>query len=197
MYWKPRRGSGRATRLGPCRVNPRPAYDPDRTTLTQRRHAKVAETKAMHRPEAVRLGLQHLGYRTLEGLSRLSGDSLLLACADGRWTRRRSGHRSVTEEVREAIFAVQGECGERASLSLAAKHRLMHQYIRERFPTFPTEKIPSRWTLAAVWKEWFGLAAHGSATSGRPRPRRRPVSPDGWWFTGRARFWCWIRHRCR
>lgn len=135
---------------------PRPAYDPDRTTLTQRRHAKAAETKAMPRPEAVRLGLQHLGYRTLERLSALSGDSLLLACADGRWTRRRSGHRCITEEVREAIFAVKGECSERARLSLAARHRLMHQYMHERFPEFPTKKIPSRWTLADVWEEWFG-----------------------------------------
>jgi hypothetical protein len=39
---------------------PRPAYDPDRTTLTQRRYAKAAETEAMPRPEAVRLGLQRL-----------------------------------------------------------------------------------------------------------------------------------------
>ncbi|MFI9581711.1 hypothetical protein ACIHCQ_07685 [Streptomyces sp. NPDC052236] len=170
---------------------PRPAYDPDRTTLTQRRHAKVAEMKAMPRPEAVRLGLQQLGYRTLEGLSGLSGESLLLACADGRWTRRRSGHRSVTEEVREAIFAVKAECGQRARLSLAAKHRLMHQYMRERFPTFPTEKIPSRWTLAAVWKEWFG------SDGAQPRPPRRPACPAGWWCTGRARFWCWTRRRCR
>ncbi|MFF1400435.1 hypothetical protein ACFVZD_42595 [Streptomyces sp. NPDC058287] len=44
---------------------PRPAYDPERTTLTQRRYAKAAETEAMRRPEAVRLGLQHLSYRTL------------------------------------------------------------------------------------------------------------------------------------
>ncbi|MGW2210745.1 hypothetical protein [Streptomyces sp. NPDC001781] len=135
---------------------PRPAYDPDRTTLTQRRHAKAAEMKAMPRPEAVRLGLQHLSFRTLERLSGLAGDSLLLACADGRWTRRRSGHRSVTEEVREAIFAVKAECGERARLSLAARHRFMHQYMRERFPAFPAEKIPFRWTFADVWEEWFG-----------------------------------------
>ena len=135
---------------------PRPAYDPDRTTLTQRRYAKAAEIEAMPRPEAVRCGLQHLSYRTLVRLSGLMGDSLLLACADGRWTRRRSGHRTITKEVREAIFAVKAECGPRARLSQGAKHRLMHQYMRERFPTFPTEKIPSRWTLAAVWKEWFG-----------------------------------------
>ncbi|MFC5957881.1 transposase [Streptomyces pratens] len=135
---------------------PRPTYDPDRTTLTQRRYAKAAEMEAMPRPEAVRLGLQHLSYRTLVRLSGLAGDSLLLACADGRWTRRRSGHRSVTEEVREAIFAVKAECSERARVSLAARYRLMHQYMSERFPTFPTEKIPSRWTFADVWKEWFG-----------------------------------------
>ncbi|MEH0553099.1 transposase [Streptomyces sp. B21-101] len=135
---------------------PRPAYDPDRTTLTQRRYVKAAEMEAMPRPEAVRCGLQHLSYRTLVRLSGLVGDSLLLACADGRWTRRRSGHRTITKEVREAIFAVKAECGPRARLSQGAKHRLMHQYMRERFPTFPAEKIPSRWTLSAVWKEWFG-----------------------------------------
>lgn len=135
---------------------PRPVYDPDRTTLTQRRYAKAAELEALPRPEAVRCGLQHLSYRTLERLSGLAGESLLPACADGRWTRRRSGHRSITEEIREAIFAVKAECRERARLSWAAKHRLMHQYIREQFPTFPTKSIPSRWTLAAVWEEWFG-----------------------------------------
>jgi hypothetical protein len=145
---------GHPARALPC--EPRPAYDPDRTTVTQRRHAKALEIKAMPRPEAVRLGLHQLSLRTLERLSGLGGDSLLLACADGRWTRRRSGHRSVTEEIREAIFAVQAECVERARISMAAKHRLMHQYMRERFPDFPTKDIPSRVTLAAVWEEWFG-----------------------------------------
>ncbi|MER7671319.1 transposase [Kitasatospora sp. NPDC096128] len=135
---------------------PRPAYDPDRTGLTQRRYAKAAELKAMPRPEAIRLGLQHLSFRTLERLTGLAGESLLLACADGRWTRRRGGHPSITEEVREAIFAVKEECEERARISMAAKHRLLHQYMRERFPSFPTEKVPSRVTLAVVWKEWFG-----------------------------------------
>ncbi|MGW7251630.1 hypothetical protein [Streptomyces decoyicus] len=55
---------------------PRPDYDPDSTTLTQRRYAKAAEMKAMPRLEAVRLGLQHLSFRTLERLSGLAGDSL-------------------------------------------------------------------------------------------------------------------------
>ncbi|WP_327110908.1 hypothetical protein OG206_00250 [Streptomyces sp. NBC_01341] len=156
---------------------PGPAYDPDRTTLTQRRHTKAAEMKAMPRPEAARLGLQHLSFRTLERLSGLAGDSLLLTCADGRWTRRRSGHRSVTEEVREAIFAVKAECGERARLSLAARHRLMHQYMRERFPAFPTEKIPSRWDVRG-------------RLEGVVRARRRPATlrTDGAGRHGSRRF---------
>ncbi|MER7151403.1 transposase [Streptomyces lydicus] len=135
---------------------PRPAYDPDLTTLTARRHAKAAEVKAMPVQEATLLGLKGLGVRTLEMLTKLSGESLLLACADGRWTRRRGGHRSITEEIREAIFAVREECKDRARITMAARHRLMHQYVRERFPDFPTEKIPSRYTLAVVWEEWFG-----------------------------------------
>lgn len=39
---------------------PRLAYDPDCTTLPQRRYTKAAQTAAMPRPEAVRLGLQYL-----------------------------------------------------------------------------------------------------------------------------------------
>ncbi|MET4641430.1 hypothetical protein ABID95_001151 [Streptomyces atratus] len=80
---------------------PRLAYDPDCTMPTQRRYARAAETVAMPRPEAVRLGLQYLSCRTLLRLSGLSGNSLLLACADGLWTRQLSGHRGITEEVRD------------------------------------------------------------------------------------------------
>ncbi|MFF5553404.1 hypothetical protein [Streptomyces olivaceoviridis] len=39
---------------------------------------------------------------------------------------------------------------------MRARHRLMHQYVRERFPDFPEEKIPSYFTLRKVWPEWFG-----------------------------------------
>lgn len=135
---------------------PRPAYDPDRTTLTQRRRAKVDELGAMPAHEAEMLGLKGLGLRTLQGLTALEGESLLLACADGRWTRRRIGHPSVTEEIRQAIFAVRKECGSRSRIGMRAKHRLLHQYVCETFPDFPVDKVPSRWTLARVWEEWFG-----------------------------------------
>ncbi|MET8479291.1 transposase [Streptomyces clavifer] len=135
---------------------PRPAYDPATTTLGQRRVAKVAECRALPRHEAARLGLQFMGYRTLEKLTALSGESLLLACADGRWTRRSGGHRSVTEEVRKAIFAVKRECDDRSTMPMTARHRLVHQFMAETFKDFPTEKIPSRMTLTRVWAEWFG-----------------------------------------
>ena len=146
--------SGHPSRAQPG--EPRPAYDPGRTTLTERRLVKVAELKAMPPQEAELLGLRFMSLRTLERLSSATVESLLLACADGRWTRRSEGHRSITEEVREAIFAVRKECKDRARIGMAAKHRLLHQYMKEKFPQFPTEKIPSRTTLWRVWHEWFG-----------------------------------------
>ena len=45
---------------------PRPGYDPERTTLTERRQAKVAELKALDRREARHLGLEWVSERTLE-----------------------------------------------------------------------------------------------------------------------------------
>ncbi|MEV8563654.1 hypothetical protein AB0478_46350 [Streptomyces sp. NPDC051917] len=102
---------GHPSRARPC--EPRPAYDPERTTLTQRRQAKVDELGEMPAHEAEMVGLKGLGLRTLQGLTALEGESLLLPCADGRWTRRRIGHPSVTEEIRQAIFAVRKECGPR------------------------------------------------------------------------------------
>ncbi|GAA2097617.1 hypothetical protein GCM10009759_27870 [Kitasatospora saccharophila] len=135
---------------------PRPAYDPATTTLTERRRAKVAELKALPAGEAAMLGLAGLGLRTLQGLSTVAPQDLLTACADGRWTRRRGPRRSITAEIREAVFAVHKECQGRSRISMSAKHRLLHQYVAERFPDFPTEKVPCRGTLAAVWEEWFG-----------------------------------------
>ncbi|MEU1285327.1 transposase [Kitasatospora sp. NPDC005856] len=147
-----REGSAERARPG----EPRPAYDPAHTTLTERRRAKTAEVEALDPAEAQLLGLAGLGLRTLQGLSTVAPQDLVLACADGRWTRRRDGRRSVTEEIREAIFAVRRECAGRSRISMSAKHRLLHQYVRETFPQFPLEKVPCRHTLAAVWREWFG-----------------------------------------
>ncbi|MEU8703131.1 hypothetical protein AB0C61_36865 [Streptomyces sp. NPDC048680] len=146
--------SGHRTRALPG--EPRPVYDPDRTTVTERRRVKVAGLAVLDRQEAVLLGLAHMSERTSERLVATSGNSLVVACADGRWTRRSPGRTSITEEIREAIFAVRQECLQRSRISMRARHRLMHQYVRETYPGFPPEKIPGYFTLRNVWREWFG-----------------------------------------
>ncbi|MER5217902.1 hypothetical protein ABT063_47250 [Streptomyces sp. NPDC002838] len=135
---------------------PRPEYDPATTTVTQRRRAKAAELKARGPAEAEMLGLAHMSERPLRRLAVGSIEDIVRGCADGRWTRRGGGHPSVTEEIREAIFGVRRECLQRSRTSMRVKHRLLHQYVREVFPDFPTERVLGYDTLAAVWDEWFG-----------------------------------------
>ena len=72
-------------------------YDPATTTLTERRHAKVAELAALDPAHAKLLGLGSVGYRTLirwENARRRFG---LVGCADDRWLRRSGGTRTVSE----------------------------------------------------------------------------------------------------
>ncbi|AEN08916.1 hypothetical protein K373_06400 [Streptomyces sp. DvalAA-21] len=52
---------------------PRPQYDPERTTLTQRRQAKVAELRALHPQDAKLLGLGKISFRTLERMAAALG----------------------------------------------------------------------------------------------------------------------------
>ena len=54
-------------------------------------------------------------------------------CIDGRWLRPRAGHPSITEEVREAIFAVRKETRDRSRTSMKDKHVLVGQYVAETF----------------------------------------------------------------
>ncbi|MFH9349707.1 transposase [Kitasatospora sp. NPDC017646] len=135
---------------------PRPAYDPATTTLSERRRAKSEELQGLVASEAEALGLRFMSERTLRRLSRYSGEDLVLACADGRWLRAGGGHPSITEEIREAIFAVREEFLRRSRMSMLARHRLMHQYVHEVFPEFPLEDVPGRTAFTAVWREWFG-----------------------------------------
>ncbi|MDQ0835746.1 hypothetical protein QF032_007590 [Streptomyces achromogenes] len=93
--------------------------------------------------------------RTLIRLSAPHVDELVVACADGRWTRRRTG-RVVRPEIREAILAVRQESVRRSRISMRGKHRLLHQYMAERFPDFPTKDISSCDTLTRIRREWFG-----------------------------------------
>jgi hypothetical protein len=148
-------------RLRPVPGEPRPQYDPDTTTLTQRRVAKVAELAALDRQEARLLALDKVSVRTLirwEGAWEREG---LIGCADERWLRESGGHPSVGAEVREAIHEVRRETLHRAKVSMRTRDRLIRQYVREEFGD--EVAVPSYAVLRRVWIEWFG--------SGRRRQR--------------------------
>ncbi|MGW4995434.1 transposase [Streptomyces mirabilis] len=152
-------------RLRPGPGEPKPEYDPDATTLTGRRRAKVAELRAMDRQQAKLLGLDAVSLHTLirwETGRRRFG---LIGCADDRWLRESGGHPAVTEEVREAILAVREETLRGAKVSMRTKDRMIRQYVRETFDSKDPDtgeapeqstKVPSYRTLCRVWKEWFG-----------------------------------------
>jgi len=145
-----RRGDPR--RPGPG--EPRPGYDPQTTTLTQRRLAKVAELEALDPQDAGRLGFAHVSLRTLE---RLGGDCRRFGVAGailGSWVRRSSGRPSITEPVREAIFAVRAETLHRSRVSMKTRQRLICQYVQETFEA--DVAVPCYETLRQVWVEWFG-----------------------------------------
>jgi hypothetical protein len=96
---------------------PRPEYDPDRTTLTGRRLAKVAELRVLSRQDAKTLGLERISERTLERMATLRDRDGLMGLADGRWTPPLRGHKSITPEITEAIHAVHAESLHRSKLA--------------------------------------------------------------------------------
>lgn len=136
---------------------PKAQYDPATTTLTDRRHAKVAELKSMDRQQAKLLGLDRVGYRTLIRWDQRRRKAGLVGCADDRWLRQSGGHPSITEEIREAIFAVRAETLHRSKVTMRTRERMIHQYVRETFPGRDVP-VPCYNTLRAVWREWFGPA---------------------------------------
>ena len=113
---------------------PRPEYDPERTTLTERRRAKVAEMAGLDRQEAKQLGLEWISERTLKRMAAQYAENGLMGLADGRWTPPLRGRQAINEEVAEAIRAVHAESLHRSKLSMKSKERLIHQYVREVFP---------------------------------------------------------------
>jgi hypothetical protein len=133
---------------------PKPEYDPGRTTLAGRRRAKAAELKKLDPQEARQLGLEWISERTLERMAARHSEHGLMGLADGRWAPPLRGHRAVSEEVAEAIRAVHAECEHRSAVSMKTKERMIHQYVREK--SGPGVLVPHYTTLAKVWKEWFG-----------------------------------------
>ncbi|MFC1400061.1 MULTISPECIES: DDE-type integrase/transposase/recombinase [Streptacidiphilus] len=135
---------------------PRPQYDPDCTTVTQRRRAKVAELQALDPEHAKVLGLSHVSYRTLTRWESKRRVDVTMGCADDRWTPASRGHPSITEAVRKAILAVRQETLHRSKINMRARVGLIHQYVLETFGEEALKEIPSYGTLRVVWQEWFG-----------------------------------------
>jgi hypothetical protein len=140
--------------LRPEPGEPRPGYDPRFTPLGQRRRAKAAELQALGGQEAAVLGLGQVSERTLERMAAAWKDRGPAGCIDRRWVRAGGGHPSITEEVREAIFAVREETRKRSRTSMRDEHVLVAQYAAEHFG--PQVQVPGFWTLRDVWREWFG-----------------------------------------
>jgi len=133
---------------------PRPEYDPDATTLTQRRQAKVAELRSLPAEEARMLGVARVSVRTLIRWSVDTRRSGIAGCISGTWLRRSGDRPAITPQIREAIFAVRQETLHRSRISMKAKAVLIHQYVLENFG--PDTLVPSYATLRRVWQEWFG-----------------------------------------
>jgi hypothetical protein len=113
---------------------PRPAYDPDTTTVTQRREAKAAELRALSADEARMLGLEHVSARTLKrwaASARYRGG--INGLISGTWVRRSGGHPTIVPEVREAIFAIRLDTLHRSRTDMKTKYGLVCQYVSGTF----------------------------------------------------------------
>jgi hypothetical protein len=144
--------SGDARRALPG--EPRAAYDPAVTALSERRRAKAAELAALDREQARLLGLGAVGERTLRRWAARYRQGGEAGCIDGRLVRARTGHRGIGEELAEAIFAVRAQTLHRSKVSMRTRERLIRQYVAERYGT--AVAVPGYHTLWRVWGEWFG-----------------------------------------
>lgn len=133
---------------------PRPGYDPAMNTLAERRACKAGELEGLGSTEAAMLGLDRLSARTLRRWAADWREQGARGLIDGRWLRASHGRWSITEPVREAIFAVRAESLHRSRMGGRARERLIRQYVLETHG--PEVAVPGYHTLLAVWKEWFG-----------------------------------------
>jgi hypothetical protein len=164
--------SGSCLRPGPG--EPKPEYNPDTTTLTERRLAKLAELTAID-PEQARLAeLDQVSFRTLVRWDLGEQNKGIVGCADHRWLRESGGRPSITENIREAILAVREETLHRARMSMRDKHLLVCQHMRETYG--PDSEVPSYRTLVRVWREWFGA---GGARQRNARSAELPATKHG------------------
>ncbi|MCX4851716.1 hypothetical protein [Streptomyces sp. NBC_00893] len=96
------RTSSSRIRFSTCRSE----YDPQRTTLTERRLAKVAKVaklKALHPDGAGQLGLGKISERTLRRWAAAWTKQGIMGLADGRLIPVLRGHRKITPQIAEAV----------------------------------------------------------------------------------------------
>jgi hypothetical protein len=141
-------------RLHALSGEPHPSYDPAATTLTQRRKAKVAEIRALGPGEARMLGLEQISVRTLKRMAADCRRFGMAGCIKGQWLRRSGDRWSITEQIREAIFAVRSETLYRSRVSMKTRERMIHHYVRDKFG--PDVAVPHYNTLRTTWQQWFG-----------------------------------------
>jgi transposase InsO family protein len=169
-----RTGFRSGSRLRPRPGEPKPEYNPDTTTLTQRRHAKLAELMGIE-PEQARLTeLDQVSFRTLVRWDLGEQNAGIVGCADHRWLRESGGRPSITENVREAILSVRQESLHRARLSMREKYFLVCQHMRDTCGS--ADEVPSYRTLVRVWREWFGA---GGARQRNARSAELPATKHG------------------
>jgi hypothetical protein len=143
-----------------CRRAAAPGHDPGAghlgaTTVAQRRAAKAAELRALGPEQLRRLtGLDAVSERTLRRWACACRRFGIAGCIDGRTVRKSGNRPTITEPVREAIYAVRQETLHRSRLSMATRDRLIRQYVAERHG--PEVAVPSYSTLKRTWLEWFG-----------------------------------------
>jgi hypothetical protein len=161
-----RTGFRSGSRLRPGPDEPKPEYDPDATTLSQRRRAKVAEFAALDPEHARMLGLEQTSFRTVVRWDLGERARGLIGCADERWLRESGGHPSVSEHVRTAILKVREDTKQRSDISLRSKYLLVCQEMRTEHGS--VNEVPSYRTFCRVWREWFGPGGTRKRYDGAP-----------------------------
>ncbi|MFE7521483.1 hypothetical protein [Streptomyces halstedii] len=101
---------------------------------------------------------------TIESVEAHLGRVMLADGAGGvearsfRWLINHPDLRVLRDAERESRSGPPRQPGSLADLTpnQLERARIRSEHVRERFPGFPTEKIPSRYTLTVVWEGWFG-----------------------------------------
>lgn len=151
----------------PLPGEPRPQYDPSKTTITQRRITKATELAE----EGFRTAGLSMSYKTLERKGaeyRKRGTSSLL---DRRLVPRRRGH-NLSEEVEKACLSIDGRLRASSNVTNTTRYRLIRALLSTSGYTGP---VPSQSTI----DRWFESMTDGTSVRGKAKYRDRGAAPSG------------------